>query len=352
MSIRQEENIFDVDFQHRFPLGYRHRVIWGIGYRQVADDLLGHGFAVSFSPRKRTTGLFSTFVQDEITLVEDRLQLTLGSKFEENDFTGFEYQPSARLLWTPDRQHSAWAAISRAVRTPSRFDQDGTYTLPRQTVPFPVFPRIVGTPDFYSEELVAYEIGYRTQASKRFAWDLATFVNVYEDLQSARLGTPFIEDGNVIVPLVLNNGLRGQTYGVELAGQWTMSEAWRFSASYSFLQLQLHSVAGTGYDEERRVEGSSPHNQVRLWSSWDLPRCWQLDLGLRYVDNLPVLHVGSYISMDLRLAWVPSENLEVAVVGQNLLDSHHLEFYNDFAGPYLQGTEVERGVFAKITWKY
>jgi iron complex outermembrane receptor protein len=343
-------NTIDADFQHRFPLGPHHRIIWGAGYRQVADELLGDGFALSYSPQKRTRDLYSGFVQDEITLVDDRLYLTLGSKFEHNDFTGFEYQPSARLLWSPDRRHSAWAAISRAVRTPARIDHDARYTLPHKTDPFSFFPRLFGDADFRSEELVAYEIGYRAQVSSRFAWDLATFVNVYEDLESIQSGTAFAEGANMIVPMAFGNGMRGQTYGVELAGQWTVSDAWELSASYSFLQLQLQVAAGCEAGPVALYEGSSPHNQVRFQSSWDITRCWQFDLALRYVDNLPAVDVNSYITMDARLAWLPCDSFELSLVGQNLLDGHHLEF-----DPYwysARPTEVQRAVLARATWRY
>jgi len=354
--LREDLTTFDVEFQHRFPLGERQQLIWGVGCRQNRFGLAPDGYVLDYIPPKQTKGLFSVFVQDEIKLIEDRLYFTVGSKFEQNDYTGFEYQPSGRLLWTPDRKHSAWGAISRAVRTPSYFDFYGRMTLPRQTVtgvPFPVFPRLTGNPLFRSEDLLAYEIGYRTQASKRFAWDLATFLNVYEHVQTASLGVPFIDPyGNVVAPFPINNEIRGQTYGAEVVGYWTMSDTWQFSASYTFLEIQMHRFPSSTYVQEELIEGGSPHNQVCFRSSWDLSNDWEFDLGLRYVDSLPTLQVPDYITMDIRLAWVPSESFELAIVAQNLLDTHHLEYgahrYNILAS----NTEVQRGVFAKATWRY
>ena len=52
--------------------------------------------------------------------------------------------------------------------------------------------------------------------------------------------------------------------------------------------------------------------------------------------------------MDLRLGWRPSQFFEAAVVGQNLLDSHHYEFFSLDS----LATEVDRGVYGMITWRY
>ncbi|MHB1036926.1 MAG: TonB-dependent receptor plug domain-containing protein [Pirellulales bacterium] len=336
----------DVDFQYRFPLTERQKIIWGADYRLSHDDLPSKNyFSLHFDPQGRNDIMASAFVQDEITLVEDLLAFTVGSKFEDNNFTGFEYQPSGRLLWTPDKKQSAWAAVSRAVRTPSRVDD----AIQATAAPaFGVFPRLYGNPRFKSEDLMAYELGYRVQATERFAWDLAMFYNVYEDLKAVNPGAPFLEftppPPHVVFPLILGNNARGQTYGTELAANWTVAKWWRIYGQYTFLRLHT--------DQAFLTEGTSPHNQVYLRSSWDLTPDWELDIMTRYVDNLPGLNVGSYISMDVRLGWRPKEHLEIAVVGQNLLESHHREFAETIERQFFQTTEVDRGVYGTITWRY
>lgn len=349
---KQNINTFDVEFQHRFPVAQRHKVIWGTRYRQIHDDYASDGFSTGFDPPQRTTSLFSMFVQDQITLVEDRLFFTVGSKFEHNDYSGFEYQPSGRVLYTPDKKHSAWAAISRAVRTPSRAEQDGFFTFPPEPLPFDpfrYFARITGNPNYESDNLMAYEIGYRAQPQEQFAYDIALFYNVYENLGGLQPKEPFFDPyGNLIVPLGFVKGSRGQSYGMEVVGKWAPSDRWRLSASYSFLHMKLLSDPGV---EPFITAGASPRNQVRFGSSWDLGRNWQFDMAVRYVDNLPSLEVPSYITMDLRLAWQPNKNLELAVIGRNLLDNHHLEF-TELPRVYFYGTEVERSVFGKATWRY
>jgi len=339
VAIDQLLNTFDLEFQHRFRLGSRHGVVWGIGHRQVHDELAGTGFPHTFIPDSRTTNRFAVFVQDEITLCPDRLFLTVGSKFSNNDFTGFEYQPSVRLLWTPDRKRSGWAAISRAVRTPSIIDYYDAFTIP------PVVRLNANLTQIDYEDVIAYEIGYREQATERFAWDVALFYNVYEHLK--------VYDEGAWQAGYLNftptNDMRGETYGIELLGQWTMSDAWRLSASYSLLRVHLHAAPNSRAGSEAD-EGNSPHNQIRFQFQWDFAPCWELDTALRYVDSLDTLDVSRYVSMDVRLGWVPNDHFELSLVGQNLLDSHHREFSSQ--SYMMRSTEVERALFAKATWRY
>ncbi|NQT13833.1 MAG: TonB-dependent receptor, partial [Planctomycetes bacterium] len=355
VTIQKETvNTLDVDFQHRFPLAPRHRLIWGGGYRQIHDRLVTDGLVATFTPGERTTHLLTGFVQDEITLLPDRLTFTVGTKCETNSFTGFECQPSARVLYTPDRRHSVWAAVSRAVRTPSRFDDDVralSDNMASPGSPFGIFGRLEGSREIESETLIAYEIGYRAQTTERFAWDVAAFIHAYEELHAARYGTPVFEGSNLILVAPLGNGVRGRTYGVELSGQWTISDYWRLSAWYSFLEMQLDTRPGFMADfHEPLYEDTTPQNQAFLQSWWDLGCGWEFDWQLRYVDSIQ--SVPSYITTDVRLGWKPRENVEISIVGQNLLDNHHPEFARNFVGFYIDHTEVRRSLSAKLTWRH
>jgi len=338
----QSCDTFDLDLQHRFPLAHNHSLIWGFGYRNTRNVNDGN-FTMSFDPPIRSFDIISCFVQDQITLSPDLFYLTLGIKLSHNDFSGFEYQPTARLLWTPTKRQSAWASISRAVRTPSRVDQDiringsmGEYV--------PGFVKISGSRAVMSEQLLSYEIGYRAQPSDAFWWDLAVFYNDYEDLVTAVPGMPYFDPSTAIfyVPSTYANAMGGDTYGFELTGTYQVNPCWKLSSGYSFLVMNLQGV-GSG-----AIEGESPRNQVYLQSGWDLGRSWELDMIWRYVDNLPSLGVPNYLVMDIRLAWLPSENLEVAVVGRNLLDEKHQEF--DTRSFY--SSEVQEGVYGMVTWRF
>jgi len=343
-TFQERRNTADFEFQHRFKLTERQELTWGLGYRYTKGDTKSVP-TVSFTPKNRDDNLFSAFLQDEFTLFEDRLRLTVGSKFEQNDYSGFEFQPSARVSWTLAANHVLWAAISRAVRTPSRVEHDLRLTAALNPV-VPVFARVLADSDFAAEKVMAYEAGYRVQPTERLFMDLAAFYNRYNDLLSLEAGSSFVEPpGNLIFPFSFGNKIRAAVYGIELAADWRWLDWWRWRFSYSYLHINLTKKPGsTDITTEQSTEGSSPHNQVSLMSVIDLPGNLQLDGIFRYVDNLSSLKVGRYFNLDLRLGWHATKNLEFSLVGQNLLDGHHAEWSG--------GTEIQRGVYTKVTWRW
>ena len=355
----EDRDTIDLDFQHRFPLAECHSLICGFGYRNTKDTIQDAPFCLTLDPDQRADDLFSYFVQDEITLSEDLLYLTVGSKFEHNDYTVFEYQPTGRLLWTPTPRHSIWTSISRAVRTPSRAEDDVQITglpvaiMPPPPVPVPVFPLMTGSRGLEAEDLLAYEAGIRVQPTDAFYWDLAVFFNSYEDVIAITSGTPVQGTApggwpSVFVPDQGANLMSGETYGLELAASYEMNPCWRVYGAYTLLRMALHTDPGV---QPMARNGENPRNQVCLALSGDLNYDLQLDLIGRYTDSLPALGVPSYVVMDLRLAWHASPNLEMFVVGRNLLDQEHAEFGLDT----LTGgtaTEVQQEVYGGVTWRY
>ncbi|MDB6025205.1 MAG: ligand-gated TonB-dependent outer rane channel [Verrucomicrobiales bacterium] len=340
----------DLDFQHRFAAGERQQFIVGAGYRVSSDDT-EPGNIVNFTPVSRTTQLFSTFAQDEIKLVPEQLSFTLGTKLEHNDFTGFELQPSARLAWTPNARNILWTSVSRATRTPSRLDND--VNTRAATVPGPVAIRAAGNPDMDSEELIAYELGYRTELHQRVTLDTAVFYNDYDKLSSQEFGAFNPATTPPTQTLFTGNGLRGETYGVELSLRWKPTAWWTLRPSYTFLEMQLHTKPGsTDSTTEKLTEGRSPHHQASVLSSMTFARKWDFDVWVRYVDNLSSLSISSYVTTDVRVAWRPTKHLELAVVGQNLLQPRHPEFFEQTFGVAGRPAEVERSVYGKITWRF
>jgi iron complex outermembrane receptor protein len=343
-SFKELRNTVDLDFQHRFKLTDQQELTWGLGYRYTRGETDSVPTIV-FSPPSRADSLFSTFVQDEIVLMKDFLRLTVGSKFEHNDYSGFEFQPSARLLWTPAARHALWASISRSVRTPSRVEHDLALTAALSPT-LPTFVRVAGSKSFEAEKLLAYELGYRVQPTDRFSVDLAGFFNRYNDLLSLETGSSFLEPpGRLIFPFQMENKMKAQVYGIEVAADWRWLDSWRWRFAYSHLHINLRKQSGsTDISTEQSTEGSSPHNQFSLTSFIDLPGNLQLDSILRYVDNLPAQRVGRYFNLDMRLGWHVSKNLELSLVGQNLLAGHHPEWSG--------GTEIQRGIYTKATWQW
>ena len=330
----------DVDFQYRFPVGCNHKIICGAGYRNTSDRIRDVPFVIGFDPDERADDLFGYFIQDEINLYCEELFLTHGCKFQHNDYTGFEIQPTARLLWAPDERHSLWASVSRAVRTPTRADHGVTVTLQNDAG---VFPRIIGSTAFESEVLIAYEAGIRVQETDAFSWDFAAFFHDYDNLTSQDfIGLTPAPIAGFIANAQLGNGGKAHAYGCELLMNNEVNPCWRLTGSCSLLRINAENASG---------EGDSPEHQMYVQSSWDLWCDWQFDAIWRYSDSLPNQNVSSYNTMDLRLAYQPNCNVEVAVVGRNLLDRNHHEFgIDEFTSTV--NTEVRREVYGMVSFRY
>ena len=359
------QNILDVDFQHAFHVGDSQQFVWGLGYRSIRDKN-NPSFTVSLRTNQVTLNQFSTFLQDEISLVDNRLQITLGSKFERNEFTGFEIEPNARLLWNLTPNQSIWSAVSRAVRTPALTEEGLRLNsavippgAPSNPTPFPAVIAVFGShrfnSQFNSEDLLAYELGYRVQATSSLSLDIATFYNNYSNLRTAEPGAPFVEGSpaptDIVIPFVAGNKMSGGTYGVELFADWKVVPKWRLAGSYSYLQMDIHKNANSlDPIPSDNPNGSSPRHQWYLRSSIDLPKHFDQDTTLRFVDHLPGLNVPSYYSLDAHLGWRPVTRLELSIGGQNLLNNWHFEFMPDFVNT--SPTVVKRSIFGSITVKF
>ncbi|MDB6059653.1 MAG: TonB-dependent receptor, partial [Verrucomicrobiales bacterium] len=330
----EDLDTYDLDFQHRFALGERHNFVWGAAYR-FTHDRVQNSPMLRFLPPDMDRNLVSFFVQDEITLLTN-LVFMAGTKVDHNDYTGWEVQPSGRLSWHPAPEHLLWGAVSRAVREPSRIDQQAFVF----TTNVPPTEILAGGPGFQSEAVIAYELGYRAQLFAKSSVSLSTFYNQYTRLRSI----------SATVPAFVQNNVQGDTRGLELTLSQQITESWRMHAGYTFLDEDIHVAAGQTDLNQGRAETADPRHQFSISSSINLPANLDLDARLRFVDRLNVGFgsTPSYGELDVRLAWHASQRLEVSLVGQNLLHDHHPEF-----GPAAPTrAEIERSCFAKLTYRY
>jgi len=300
----ENRHTFDLDFQHQIAIGDRQTVVWGAGYRR-SEDKIRNTLEVALIPAQRTTDVYRAFAQDEIALVKKKLALTLGSRFEHNDFTQIEFQPNLRLLWTVNERNTFWGAVSRAVRTPSRAEDDFQVNFPGvpANVIFPGGPAITvgirGNRDFDSEKLTAYEVGYRTQPLDRLSVDATVFYNEYTGLRGFELANANLDFTHSPVEIIatLGNLATAETYGSEVSVNLRVNNAWRLRADYSLLKMRLHSNTNIqlGSLGTTEIPGSSPQQQIALRSWLDLPRGLEFDTTLRGVDALPSLGVPAYL---------------------------------------------------------
>jgi iron complex outermembrane receptor protein len=350
-NFAESRDTFDIDFIHHLTLPRRQDFLWGLGVRLSSGNATEVVPTVAFTPNHFTDKLYSAFIQDEIPLAGNQLSLTIGSKFLHNSYSGFEVQPTARLLWTPSPRQTVWGAVTRAVRTPSRIEEDLQLTALLSPSPLTFF-RITGDRKFSSEHLIGYEAGYRTLLRSKFYLDIAAFHNNYDHLLSIEPGTPFSETSppppHVVVPFFFRNGLFGNTSGFEIAPDWTPTSWWRLRGSYSYLHMDLNKEAASqDASTANSTQGSSPHHQITIRSSLNLPKKLEFDQTFRYVSALPAQLVEAYATADVQFSWRATGSLELSVVGQNLFQPHHAEFGGDPGA--LVG--IARSAYAKITWQ-
>jgi iron complex outermembrane receptor protein len=347
------QHTFDLDLHDRFMIGTRHEISWGLGYRFINGQVTPSD-TVAFQSSKNDN-LYSAFIQDTIALQPERWFLMVGSKFEHNDYTGFEIEPSARLMWTPDKHNTLWGAISRAVRTPSRVQNDinaiasrfqqpvgGGVTLPAQV-------ELLGNHNAQSEQLVAYEIGYRMQPVQQVSIDVATFYNNYNTIstlerQAVQPGSP------LIVPLQFGNKEHGDTWGGEIAGTYEVTPQWRLSGSYSILETALRNDRNSSDSTSAASDnGSAPQHQFQIHSCLDITRNVQFNSALYYVGHVPDFNIPSYFSADLNVTVQIREGMSLQVGVLNLFDAHHPE-YSGIGGS--TASEPSRTVYGQLSFKF
>ena len=351
LELGETRDTLDFDFIQHQRIHRDQELTWGLGARISPSNFIRTSAGVNFTPAKQTDTIYSGFVQYELPIVRDKVSLTAGTKLEHNNFSGFEFQPSAHLLWTPTNHQSLWAAVTRAVRTPSRLDQDVTFNIFITDMPPPVYFQIQGDPNFAAEKLLGYEVGYRTTFTKNVYLDVTGFYNVYHDLQnygplSIVLNTAPITYAAILVPYA--NGIQGHTIGAELAPDWKINSRWQLRGSYSYLHMSLRD--SPGFTDVGNLLGnylgSSPRQMLSIQSLVNLPKRFELDLLYRYVSALPAQAVPAYQTADVRCGWRFAEHMEFSVVGQNLLQPSHPEFGGD-PGPLVG---IKRGAYAKLVW--
>lgn len=365
----ERRSTLDVDIQHQFAPGHNHNIMWGLAYRNSADRTVGT-FQISLDPANRSQRLLSGFIQDDVSLFDERARLIIGSKFEHGNFSDrdVEIEPSVRFSLDLSEHTTAWGAVSKAVRLPSRGELDGVITgavlapgnvtLP---LPVPVVAVVQGNPQMKSEEVIAYELGFRLQREDLIL-DLALFYSDYEKLRSLDAPVLTCQPGDQLLisdpaciaaaDFVLSESLLGNrntvdSHGVEVALSKQLADWWRIHAGYTYYRFDIQSItADTGFV----VAEDSPENQFSLRSSMDLPRDMELDLWLRYVDELEAQEIDSYTALDLRLTWSPTTRLRVAAVGRNLLAGTHMEFMSELGD--LEPVRIEPEGYLEVTWSF
>jgi iron complex outermembrane receptor protein len=353
-QLGETRNTIDLDFLHHLTLRTRHDFSWGGGLRWSPNRFLQKQPEIDLVPHDETDHVFSAFLQDEVRFT-DRLSLTLGSKLEHTNFGGLDAQPSARVLWTEPGRQSLWGAVTRSVVTPSRLEEDFRLTGNVPGNP-PVFLLVSGNPNFKSESVLSYELGYRRFVTRDLYLDFSAFRSDYRRLQS--FGAPLITfettppPPHVLLTIPYGNAISGASYGGEIAPAWQAAPWWRMSGSYSFVAVDVRAkgptsdISATG--SVRTYEGSTPRHVFEIHSAVNLPKRFEFDQVLRYASALPAQDVKSYGTGDVRLGWNPNSNIQISLVGRNLFQPEHREWGT--GDPKQTPLGVRRSAYIKIGW--
>ena len=333
-------NTYDIELQHSFSwLSWNH-VVWGIGYRGYQNQF-ANATSILYLPNKSTTKLTDIFGQDTISLSR-KLKLILGLKLENDPYSGVTPLPNIRLSWQPNEKLMFWSAASRAVRAPTPFD-----TELNEKVGNVVF--LAGNSQFQPEKLTAYEAGTRIQATPDVSFSVSSFYNIYRDLRSIEISPV------TLLPLRWGNKMEGDVYGVEVWGDYRVTDWWRLTAGFNLQHEALRFEPGAGAlllgaIPGIALAGNDPHHQASLRSSVNLGPKVTWDADLRYVGPLPSPPVPSYVELNTSVTWTISKSLEVSLSGFNLIHPHHQEFQELF--PAIIGNEVGRSFYAETRWRF
>ncbi|WP_373081721.1 TonB-dependent receptor plug domain-containing protein [Zhongshania sp.] len=334
---------YDADFQQSYRVDSRQRIVWGLGYRYTEDKLPEQ--YIRYTREQRHYDVASGFLQYELSPFE-QWRFIAGSKLEENDFSGSEFQPTARAIWSYSELGSTWLAVSQAKRTPSRTEHDVRidfdYVAPQVQL------QIQGSESFHSETLRAYEFGWRHQFRRGLSLDLALFFNEYEGLRTLEPGAPEPNSAPppaFVVPVVASNGAAARSWGGELVLSAALTPQWQAELQYSNVQIDIDAER-SGDPNATKAEGESPQHRLTLRSNWDLAGGWAINTALRYVDEVEGQNIDEYTELDVHLNKRFAENITLSLVGQNLLDSTHEEYVDKVVGT--PRVEVERGVYVKF----
>lgn len=346
-TYKELRNIFDLEYTRHQEFASNQEVVWGAGYRLNLEKM-DNSTTLTINKPERTDQVFSLFAQDTISLIEEKLKFTLGTKLEHNTYTDFEVEPNARLSYKINDKNLVWGAVSRAIRTPSRLETD-VITHSGANAPTQ-FTSLVGSRALSSEEMRGFELGYRTEPMKNMFFDLSVFADHYEDLTTFIQGALVTENGFPVQQFNYVNGMEAESYGLELAGDIKLREWWRLKGAYTFSKMNVMAnsdVPDIGIEEF--LQNAVPRHNAYVRSSFDLPHGFDLDVTLRYMDSFQNGSIPSNTQMDINLIKTFNKEWELAFIGQNLFRDHHRE---SFGGVSTTTTQIERSAYVKVTHKF
>jgi iron complex outermembrane receptor protein len=348
-----DRNVIDIDSQYHRLLGAHHDLVAGAGFRFLDEKFAGHvGFALN--PAQATSRLVTAFAQDEVRLAGGRVAVTLGAQIQNDHDVGAGVQPTARVLWKVTESQRLWAAVSRALRTPSLYERGIGIDFPPAAGPggVPLLVGVRGNPSAQTENFADAEGGYRLEIGRAASVDATGFIGRYDNLHTQEPTSPIFAlapTPHISAGVQFDNLLKADTRGFEVASHWSPIAAWHLDASYTFFRLVPHP--GTSLDPASAAyDGNAPRHQWQLHSGFPIGRRGTLDAMVLHVGMLEQTQVVAYTRADVRGEWRVTEQLSAIAVGQNLLDAAHREFAGRVT--FLTATQIPRSASVRLRWMF
>jgi len=366
LQFSEHRDTFNIEFEHQFTPFENNDLVWGAGYRWSQSDVDGSEYFTTSSDIEKTN-IWNLFVQDTLKFPNQNVSLTVGAKIEGNSYSNTAIQPNLRLSWLANDEVTLWGAVSRAIRIPSQVETDATINIqvlpPSQFDPSatPGLLQIVGNDQFQSEQLDAYELGFRWVPSPTLSFDIAAFYNKYNNLRSYNIGDGEIKNVNgssfFVVPINLDNNLKGYSYGSEWLATWQLTPQTRLRFSYSYLQIELEDTQPNFYSNDliSLVADRSLEHQASIWGSFDLSQAVELDVRVYYTSERSTSSISgenkisSYIDSDMRIGWQATKALNLSIVGQNLLHNENQQFITESSAA---DSLIERSIFMNAIYNW
>lgn len=346
--IREERKTLSGGYQRRLPLG-GHELILGTSYRYSRDNIdVNNSYASQPAQRQRAWRIASVYVHDDYELIPQQLRLSGGIRVDHDNWSGTQIQPNVRLAWTPDSQTTWWSSLSRAARTPSRYELDIPYVI-GETTSLKTLRRLPATA-LKAEQVNTFELGFRQRVTPKISLDLAAFASNYSELANFR-SRPVQSGSPSVMPADSTNDTNARTRGYELAVDWQITPQWRVQPSYTRLQLRSPPTGDpTGDVIQAWWEGRVANQRLALRSSWSFNNGHKLDLWLKHVGAMGLPQLPAYTVIDMRYAIDLGRHAELAIVGQNLLNQRHVEYQGDYLPT--QPVEMARSLKITGTWRF
>jgi outer membrane receptor protein involved in Fe transport len=368
-----DQTQFDLGFDANRPLGDFHRLSFGLAVRRTELDVTSKVIApFGFSSLKNLSLLnpptnlallssysdttpilsydeeftkfdrISAYLQDSISLT-DSIEVSIGTKFEENDLAGTGFQPGIRASWLANDSNVLWAGYSQAHRQPSLRERYTTLTPAKVWIPNPLLPgggiwsniQFEGDESLDREEIDTYEIGWRSRPRENLLLELSSY---YYDTKNAVLASQ--------TSVNAYEAKDAKSYGGELSIDWDVSSVWKLRGGYSLARGEIEG--------ERNFD--FPEQTASLTSRFAYSDDLTFTQSLYYADETQIpsdynpISIPSHLRLDLGIIWEPRDGWEIGIFGRDLLEPYHNETM--LPGIDVEPARVERTFLLSIYKKF